>query len=443
MRPFIHTIITIAITGLWISVPQVLQGQNPIPAAKQSKRILFLNGKAHLGNGNVIENSAIGFSNGKITLVADATVIRIDKNEYDTIMDLSGRNIYPGLIAMNTTLGLNEIESVRATHDFSETGALNPSARSVIAYNTDSKVIPTVRSNGVMMAQIVPKAGSSSPCISGQSSIVVLDAWNYEDAAYVIDNGLHLYWPSMRINRSDDPAQEEKQRSNMERNLLEIRKLFQEAKAYASIKNHQNKNAHLESMRGLFDKSKKLYVHCGLAKEIISASSFCKEFGLDMVLVGGHEAHLVTQLLKERDIPVVITETHRLPSTSDEAIDMPFSLPAILFKEKIPFAISVPEFWQVRNLSYQAGSAVAYGLPYNDAVHSITLGPAKIMGISDQTGSIETGKDATFVITSGDLLDVRSSMVQLAFIQGRQIDLDNVQTQLNRKYRTKYGLTAD
>jgi imidazolonepropionase-like amidohydrolase len=418
-------------------------GQNPTPAPKQEKRILFLNGKLHTGKGTVIENSAVGFANGKITLVADATTIRIDKNNFDTIIDLSGHTIYPGLIALNTTLGLNEIEAVRATHDFSETGALNPSVRSIIAYNTDSKVIPTVRSNGVMMAQVVPKAGSTSPCISGQSSVVVLDAWNYEDAAYELDNGMHLHWPSMRVNRSDDPSQEEKQKSNMDRNIREIHKLFKEAKAYAAIQSHTVKNVHLESMRGLFDKSKKLYVHCGTAKEIIASAAFGKEYGLDMVIVGGHEAHLVTQLLKERNIPIIITETHRLPSIPDEAIDMPFTLPSILFKEKISFAISVPEFWQVRNLSYHAGSAVAYGLPYEEAIRAITLSAAQIMGIDNRTGSVEQGKDATFVITKGDLLDMRSSSVLMAFIQGRKIDLDNIQSQLDRKFRSKYGLETD
>jgi len=358
------------------------QAQNPVPAQKQTKRILLMNGRLHVGNGTVIENSAVGFADGKINLVGDATTIRINRNEFDTIIDVSGKNVYPGLIALNTTLGLNEIESVRATHDYTETGILNPSIRSIIAYNTDSKVIPTVRSNGVMMAQVVPKAGFVSPSISGQSSVVQLDAWNYEDAIYKADNAIHLHWPSMRINRSDEPGQEEKQRSAIDRNIREIHKLFHEAKAYAAIQSYPEKNIHLESMRGLFSQSKKLFIHCNAAKEIIAATAFCKEFGIDLVLVGAQEAHLVTGLLKERNIPVVVVETHRLPSTSDEQIDMPFSLPSILQKANIPFAIAVPEFWQVRNLSYQAGTAAAYGLTKEQAVQAITLSAAEILGIA-------------------------------------------------------------
>jgi imidazolonepropionase-like amidohydrolase len=294
-----------------------------------------------------------------------------------------------------------------------------------------------------MMVQVVPKAGFVSPSISGQSSVVQLDAWNYEDAIYKADNAIHLHWPSMRINRSDEPGQEEKQRSAIDRNIREIHKLFHEAKAYAVIQSHPEKNIHLESMRGLFSQSKKLFIHCNAAKEIIAATAFCKEFGIDMVLVGAQEAHLVTGLLKERNIPVVVVETHRLPSTSDEQIDMPFSLPSILQKANIPFAIAVPEFWQVRNLSYQAGTAAAYGLTKEQALQAITLSAADILGIAQTTGSIESGKDATLVVVKGDILDVRTSEVESAFIQGRTIDLDNIQSQLNRKYRKKYGLKED
>ena len=190
---------TILGVSMFLIVFQNIQpslAQNPVPAAAQSKRILLMNGRVHVGNGSVIENGAVGFAKGVLDLVADATTIRIDRSAYDTIIDVSGKDVYPGLIAMNTVLGLNEIEAVRATNDVAETGILNPSVRSIIAYNTDSKVIPTVRSNGVLMAQIVPKPSASSPALSGQSSVVVLDAWNYEDAAYVTDNGMHLHWPN-------------------------------------------------------------------------------------------------------------------------------------------------------------------------------------------------------------------------------------------------------
>lgn len=436
-KPVIFSLILIFVK---FSTPHAMHAQNPAPAPAQSKRILLMNGSIHVGDGKFIPNGVLGFANGKINLVADATTIRINRADYDTIMDVSGKQIYPGLIALNTVLGLNEIESVRATHDMAETGMLNPSVRSLIAYNTDSKVIPTVRSNGVLLAQIVPKPSGNSPSISGQSSVVTLDAWNYEDAAYATDIGMHLHWPSMRINRSTEPGGEEKQRAAIDRNIHEIEKLFQEAQSYAADPRPATKNIHLEAMKGLFTGSKKLFIHCNHAKDIIASIAFAKKFSLHPILVGAKDAHLVINLLKENNVSVILVETHRLPSSSDEAIDLPFALPGLLKKEGIPFAISVPEFWQVRNLAYQAGTAAAYGINREEALEAITLSPARILGIDQTTGSIEEGKDATIIVCSGDVLDMRSSEVEWAYINGRSINLDNMQTQLNRKYREKFEL---
>ena len=160
------------------------------PAADQSESILIIGATAHIGNGQVIENSAIGFDKGKITFVGKADAVK--KEDYKKVVEVVGKHVYPGLIALSSTLGLNEIEAVRATRDSREVGLFNPSIRAIIAYNTDSRVTPTVRSNGVLMAQIIPQGG----LVSGQSSIVELDAWNWEDAAYKMDDGIWLNWPS-------------------------------------------------------------------------------------------------------------------------------------------------------------------------------------------------------------------------------------------------------
>ncbi len=418
---------------------RLTRAQNPVPAQQQQQRILLLNGILHTGNGQTITNSAIGFENGKLKLVADATRIRIDRTAYDTIIDINGKHVYPGLIAMNTVLGLNEIEAVRATIDHTETGALNPSVRSLIAYNTDSKVIPTVRSNGVLLAQVVPGGG----IVSGQSSVVELDAWNYEDAAYKSDVGVHINWPILRTTRSRDPEAEEKQKKKSAESLAQLQTLFEDARTYAAKSDHPEKNIHLESMRGLFNGSKKLFVHCNYVKDIISAAGICKQYGMQMVLVGGSDALLVSSLLKDQKIPVVVNQTHRLPSREDEDYDLPYKFPALLKEQGIEFAISVPGFWQVRNLAFHAGSAAGHGLKYEDAVQAVTLSPARILGMDAFTGSVESGKDATLIITSGDILDMKSATVEQAYIRGKLINLDNVQKQLNRKFREKYQLPAD
>lgn len=417
-------------------ISSIAFSQNPAPAPPQSKSILLINGTAHLGNGKVIENSAIGFKDGKIDLVADATLIKLQQGAYDTIISVSGKQVYPGFIAANTNLGLSEIDLIRATRDVNETGSLNPEARAIIAYNTDSRVTPTVRSNGVLLAQIVPHGG----LISGQSSVVELDAWNWEDAAYETDIGIHLNWPSMTLLKFLGATPEEEQKKNTDKALQDVRDLFNDAKAYSELKNPEAKNLHLESMKGLFAGTKKLFVHANNVKQIVAAVNFCKEYKIKMVLVGGVDSWRVTDLLKENNIPVILGRTHALPPRQDEDIDLPFKLPSLLQKAGMLFCNSNEGFWQVRNISFNAGTDVPYGLTKEEALTAITLSPAKILGIDTSLGSIEEGKDATIIVSSGDALDMRTNNIEWAFIRGKLIDLDNIQKQLNRKYLDKYRL---
>ena len=410
--------------------------QNPVPASSPQQRILLLGGVVHTAAGTVIENGAVGFEGGKLKLVADASQIRIDRTAYDTVIDTKNRHIYPGLIAMNTTIGINEIEAVRATNDFSETGSVNPSIRSLIAYNTDSKVTPTIRSNGILLAEIAPVGG----LVSGQSSVVKLDAWTYDDAVMIADQGIHINWPSMRIIKSGKDDADEKQMQRMVRELDQVKKLFADAKSYATSGSKNEKNIHLESMKGLFDGSKKLYVHCNFVKEIIAAGSMCRDLGISMVLVGGNDALMAAGLLKSQQIPVVLIKTHRLPSREDEAVDQPFTLPTQLRDSGITFAITTDDFWQMRNIAFHAGTAAGHGLSKEEALQSVTASPAKILNIYNRVGSLEIGKDATLVVSGGDIMDMKSSNIEMAFIEGRRIDLDSIQKQLNAKYRKKYGL---
>jgi imidazolonepropionase-like amidohydrolase len=419
---------------------QTVFSQNPAPALPQSKSILLSGGTAHIGNGKIIDNAVIGFKDGKINLVADATLFLPQKGAYDTIINVSGKQIYPGFIAANSTLGISEIDLVRSTSDFNEVGKLNPSVRSVIAYNTDSKIIPTVRSNGVLLAEVVPQGG----LISGESSVVELDAWNWEDAAYKTDIGIHLNWPNMTIYKVTNPSpgttSEDEQRKNIDKSLQEIKDLFNDARAYSKVINPDPENLNLEAMKGLFDGTKKLFVHANNVKQIIAAVTFCKEYHVSMVLVGGTDAWRVTDLLKQNNIPVVIGRTHALPSRQDEDVDLPYKLPYLLQKAGITFCNSVDGSWQVRNLMFNAGTDAAYGLTKEESLAAITSNPAKILGIDKTAGTLEEGKDATIIISTGDALDMKSSSIEMAFIRGKQINLDNVQQQLYKKYMAKYGL---
>ncbi len=398
------------------------------PAFAQSDAVLIMGATAHLGNGKVIQNSAIGFENGKLILVADANTVRIDPTKYPTQINAQGKHVYPGFIAPNTTLGLIEIEAVRATNDMREVGSFNPNLRSIIAYNTDSNITPTVRSNGVLMAQVVPQGGR----VSGQSTVVQLDAWNWEDAAYATDEGIHLNWPWSFYwwnNRANEDYGDQ---------VDEIKTNFKEAQAYAKNKKVKKTNLKMDAMKGLFNKSKTLYVHANNVKSITEAVLFFKDFGINLVIVGGTDAWMITDLLKENKVAVILGDTHSLPSRSDSDIDESFKTAKRLSEAGVLYAFGMKGAWQQRNLAFQAGQAIGYGLDYEEAITALTLNTAKILGIDKTVGSLEEGKDATLFISEGDALDMRTCKLTQAFIGGREIDLDNKQKALYRKFKQKY-----
>lgn len=415
--------------------------QNPAPAPVQSKRIMIMNGTAHLGNGAVIQNSAIGFKDGKLLIVGDATRIKFDPSQYDTVINASGKHIYPGFIAVDLSIGLTEIGAVRATLDYNETGAYNPNVRALIAYNTDSKVLPTVRSNGVLMAQTTPRGG----VISGSSSVMQLDAWNWEDAVIRADEGIHLNWPRMmtRTWTFDDGLGPVEKNKNYEKEAAELKKFFDDAFAYSKQAAPVEKNLRFEAMKGLFSGEKRLYIHTNFSREIMASVDFSKMFGLKkLTVVGGDDAYLVTDFLKANDVSVMIGKVHELPKRNDEDVDLPYRMPSILAKAGITYAIAGEgemEAMNSRNLPFWAGTASAYGLDKEEALKAITLYPAQILGIDKFTGSLEEGKAATLFISDGDALDMLGNNVTMAFINGRKINLDDHQKELYRIYSKKYG----
>jgi len=399
-----------------------------------AQNVLYLGGIAHLGNGLKIENAAIAVEDGKFSLVADANVIRINPTAYDTIIKLNGKHIYPAFIVPNTTLGITEIGAVRATHDFREVGALNPNARSLIAYNTDSKVSKTVRTNGVLLAQVTPRGGT----ISGQSSVMYLDGDNWEDAVKRKDDGIHLNWPNAYYYTGwwADPG-ESKKNEKYNNKVDEIKAFFRKAKAYS--KTATVMDLRMESMKGLFNGNKTLYIHADYAKDMRKAIAMATEFDIKKtVIVGGEEALKITSLLKEKNIPLILNRVHRLPDRHESAIDEPFTQAAKLQQEGILFCLSYAgdmEAMGARNLPFSAGTTVSYGLAYEDAIAAISLNAAKILGVDEEIGSLEHGKDATFFISSGDALDIRTNNVVQAFINGKEIDLNNHQKELFEKYK--------
>ena len=421
--------------------------QETVYPAKDFKGVLFItHGTIHVGNGQVIPDGTIQINQGKIEKVG--TNIPVSPAGAKVI-DAKGKQVYPGLISSNTDLGLKEVsEGVRGTNDYNELGEINPSIRSIVAYNTDSKVINVLRSNGILLANIIPQnANGSKPLITGTSSVVQLDAWNWEDAAYKMDGNIHFNMPSLqpRPGRPETlPANQPPQPDPIKAALDQIEKVkdfFKEAKGYLSETVHKETNLKFEATKNLFNKKQKLFIHCNAVKEILLAIDFVNEFGFNVVIVGGSDSWQIADLLKKNDVAVILDKIHELPLSADDDIDQPFKTPYLLQKAGVLFAIcDGDETTRGRNLMFNAGTAAAYGLTKEEALSSITLSAAKILGIEDITGSLEAGKDANIVISEGDILDMRSSIITNAFIRGREIDLTNKQKQLYEKYKYKYGL---
>lgn len=405
----------------------------------QVRSVLLTNATIHIGNGTVYENGVIGFDKGKITLIGDATTMKYDASKFAEIINCAGKHIYPGLIALNTQLGLKEIDLVRSTNDTYETGDINSNVRSIISYNTDSRVIPTIRTNGILLAQIVPSGGS----VHGSSSVVSLDAWNWEDAAYRTDNGMHMRWPGY-YTYSFDGGFSIIANKDYNAQVKTLQMFFDAAKLYAGEAAHAEENLKLEAMRNLFENKASLYIEADIAKEIIGAVQFAKQYNFKPVIIGGREAYKILPFLKENNVTVIITNTHNLPASDDEDIDMPYKLPYLLQQAGITYAISFSGSgdanWNMRNLPFVAGTAVAFGLTKEQALQSITLIPARILGIDSTVGSLESGKDATLLVCDGDILDMRSEIISKAYIAGIPVEINNWQHDNYVKYSRKYGI---
>ncbi|MBL4938701.1 MAG: amidohydrolase family protein [Lutibacter sp.] len=428
-KQYIYSLIFLFIIG------EIIAQQTPAP--KQTKDYSIEGATAHIGNGEVIENSLIMFSNGKLKFVGSANtkIARLGN-----VINAKGTHVYPGFIVANTSLGLGEIDAVRATLDYDEVGPMNPHIRSLIAYNSESKIIESMRPNGVLMGQITPRGGT----ISGTSSVVQFDAWNWEDAAYLIDDGIHINWPqSFTYGKwwlgEERGAKPDKKYAE---NIHKITSFISDSKRYLKS-NKKPLNLPFEAMEGLFNGSKKLYVHASGVTEITDAIHFCKKAGVqNIVIVHGYEAYKIADLLIKNNISVIIDRAHRVPTSNDEDYDLPFRAAKLLVEKGITVAIGMEgsmERMSARNLPFYAGTYAAYGLDKEEALKLITSNTAKILGIDNRVGTLEVGKDATLFISEGDALDMRTNILTHAFIQGRKISLETHQTKLWKRYAKKYS----
>ncbi len=424
---------------LSIATTSKTRASNVVPAPPQTRPILLTGATIHPVSGPSLTNSQILLVQGKIQALGS----NLTRPTGTEVVDVSGKHIYPGLISANTVLGLVEISSVRGTLDLSEPGAVNPNARAAVSVNPDSELFPVARANGVLAALTVPQ--SRGGLVAGTSSLLKLDGWTWEEMTLKPTVGLHVFWPNLVINRDPRfPKSPEDQKTDQDKQLRQLKEAFATARAYQkarTVNPSTLKDARWEAMLPVLSAKVPVFIHAGEIKQIQSALQWADGEKLAVVLVGGQDAWRMTTLLKERNIPVILSQVMDLPLRRSDSYDSIYSSPRKLFEAGVKFCVANDgtDFaaHQDRNLPYQAGMAAAFGLPKEEALKSVTLYPAQILGVADRMGSLEVGKDATLIITTGDPLEV-TTQVERAYIQGRPLDLTNRQTRLYEKYRQKY-----
>ncbi|NQT64522.1 MAG: amidohydrolase family protein [Candidatus Marinimicrobia bacterium] len=409
-----------------------------IPAAPQSKPILIKDGILHTISHGVLDGFDLLFEQGKIT--------RIEKDIASStemeVIEAQGKHVYPGLIAGISALGLVEISAVRATVDYDEVGDMTPEVRANVSYNPDSESIPVTRSNGVLFVNVVPRGG----LIPGQSSLMMMDGWTWEDATLHHPTAMHINWPDMSIDLSPKAKvkvseQEEKRRQR----LKGLDDLLDQVRRYeVSQKGTSKAEAHdlrMEALIPYVKGEKPFFIHAWESRQIKAAVRWSKRQQLKIVIVGGGDAGELTGLLKENQIPVIVEGTLRLPRRRNSNYSESYSLPARLYQAGVDFCISTDGSGfaaaQVRDLPNHAAMAAAFGLPMEVALRSITLSAAEILGVGDRIGSLDVGKEASMFIASGDMLEITSTVEQ-TFIQGTKTDMNDRHKTLYRKYQEKY-----
>ena len=431
----IKIIFTLFLFSLGISNDQ-------IPGEDQKRPIILKGGILHTVSTDIFEGYDILFSKGKI--------VRIEKNimaspETD-VYDVFGKHIIPGYIAPITRIGLVEIGLIKQTRDFAERGSFNPNVKANVSYNPDSDLIPITRSNGVLVVNSVPAGGR----ISGQSSVMMLDGWTWEQATLKHPSGLHINWPSMRINyganvkKSEKQQKEEIQKSirDLDHMVRDVRAYFQRIKQRSRIAGERQKSdLRLESMIPFVVEKKKIFIHADEARQKKSAVEWAKKNDLKIIIVGGSDSWRLTDLLVKNNIPVVIDQVEKIPTRRFEPIHLPYKLPFLLKQAGVQFCLNTiigyPHDGNIRNLPNEAMRAAAYGLDKSEALRSITLSTAEILGVDDMIGSLDIGKDATFFISETPPMEMNPKIL-MAFIQGKEVDLNNHQKMLYKKYQEKY-----
>jgi imidazolonepropionase-like amidohydrolase len=401
-----------------------------VPGKVPANPVLFQNATLHTATDGIKADHDMVVDNGKIIAIGKGLTVP----ENADVLDMTGKHIYPGLIALSTTIGLVEIGAVRATNDQRETGGLTPEVEAYVAFNADSEIIPTVRANGITHAEVAPLG-------NGQASVMQLDGWNSPDSVVKKNSAMHLNWPRAGINKSFwERRSVEKQKEDNLKRLTDLEKTFELVKVYHQTRSNDPSSSidvRWEAMRSVISGDMPLFIHANDYRQMEQAIAFAKRHSLKIVLVGGADATLAIDLLKSSKTPLIYTSPWGIPRKSDQAYDVAYQIPAMLEQNGIPFALAIEGYWNVRSLPFAAGQSVAHGASKEQALRSVTIEPARILGIDDIAGSLDVGKQANIVVSEGDLFDHLTHKVTMMMIEGRVVDLNSRHTQLYDKYKQK------
>jgi imidazolonepropionase-like amidohydrolase len=432
---------TTSATLIGMAIASQLLAQDLLPkASPQQQAVILSNATIHTVSGGIVLGGTIWFEDGKIQAVLPAGESpKLRSNAPEPIrLDLAGKHVFPGMISAHTSLGLIEIGSVPQTVDTNELGEQSPEALALTAINPDSTAIPVARQNGVLVAAVFPTGG----LLPGRASLIQLDGWTNQELAVRANAGVVVNWPSASsrsFRRSRSEPSEDSGRTA--RQLAAIDEAFESAQAWSKARAHDATVAldirHAALLPALRAEVPVL-VLANAVEQIEAAVRWGVKRKLRIVIVGGHEARSCSALLKQHQVPVIIDGVHRLPRRDDASYDEAFTLPRDLHAAGVKFCIAADgDYANDRNLPYHAATAAAYGLSEQDAFAAITMHAAEILGVGDRVGSLQKGMDATLFLADGHPFEL-TTKIEMAFVQGRQVDLRSKQTELAQKYRERY-----
>ncbi len=432
-----RALFALAVTAL--SAPAALQAQVRMTVPPQDRPVVLRGATIHTVTNGTITNGTIVFDRGKIAAIGGPDIATPSGAK---VVDVSGKHIYPGLIDAYSSVGITEIGAVDVSNDIREIGDFNPNVRAEVAVNAESRHIGTTRTAGVLVAFSTPEGG----VISGLSSALSLEGWTWEEMSMKGAAALNVRWPDPngRPRRGfggpgGRNANEPPPKSYAEQ-VQQIKDWFGEARAYRdAVKAGQDipTDSRYAAMIPALDGAIPVVVAAETAAQINDAITWGKSEGVKLVIRGGRDALFVADRLKAENVPVILTSTMAAPDRNYEGYDAAYATPAKLHEAGVKFAISGGSGGLYSNrLPWEAGVAVAFGLPEEEALKAVTINAAQFMGVADKVGSLEVGKEATLLITTGTPLDMTSNIIQ-SYIQGREINMMDIHKFFFQKYLEK------